>query len=539
MITVEKRPAQIAFAGNPLRYQVVSDAQYISPGTRTILELHFLGLDSTIGHNFQLSFMNMVLDFAISNGSNDLGLSIPPATSTDTLSSWSAKVGAAMAMNYYIHTYYDLVILGIDFFFIAKDFGAVYTMTYTNVNVIGISSLNHLPGVDTVVHPGFGVIAQVLDDQGVILGEDFRPVDSAGRIKFDLSDYLNSSIENFTIPHFTIPGTIDKLKSFIDGMKSYQVAFCEKYDGVIKKVWIEDFRSVVMGGLSREGLVKWNDGNAFWDSVTNQQRFLTWCPSGKLTTQNQLERLYFLNVANVTLTLNYRVFFTDGSNQNISSQYSATANSIIEIQVGYEDLDLGYLQPLKQVMGWNVWLNSGQQVISEVYNFNIDQTYKEYDRQFLFRNSFGWYDVMRATGKVNRILTFVKTEGYAVVEDFETVLNSPDRNFFSFETQTFTATTGWVTKQNQEWLRDFLISREVYEIIDGLLYPIKITSKKSTQGKDGDYNLSLDFEYARAYKDLYYSKSGNSEGENSGSITWDSVEERFDDSLITFDQTQY
>jgi len=258
-----------------------------------------------------------------------------------------------------------------------------------------------------------------------------------------------------------------------------------------------------------------------------------------LTTQNQLERLYFLNVANVTLTLNYRVFFTDGSNQNISSQYSATANSIIEIQVGYDDLDLGYLQPLKQVMGWNVWLSSGQQVISEVYNFNIDQTYKEYDRQFLFRNSFGWYDVMRATGKVNRILTFVKTEGYAVVEDFETVLNSPDRNFFSFETQTFTATTGWVSKQSQEWLRDFLISREVYEIIDGLLYPIKITSKKSTQGKDGDYNLSLDFEYARAYKDLYYSKSGNSEGENSGSITWDSVEEKFDDSLITFDQTQY
>ena len=131
---------------------------------------------------------------------------------------------------------------------------------------------------------------------------------------------------------------------------------------------------------------------------------------------------------------------------------------------------------------------------------------------------------MRATGKVNRILTFVKTEGYAVVEDFETVLNSPDRNFFSFEIQTFTATTGWVSKQSQEWLRDF---------------PIKITSKKSTQGKDGDYNLSLDFEYARAYKDLYFSKSGNAEGENSGSITWDSVEEKFDDSLITFDQTQY
>jgi hypothetical protein len=191
------------------------------------------------------------------------------------------------------------------------------------------------------------------------------------------------------------------------------------------------------------------------------------------------------------------------------------------------------------VIGWSVFLTDGSEPISETYEFILDPHYKEFDRQFLFRNSFGWYDAIRVTGKVESTLTHDRTEGYRIIEDPETDFNAPDKNFINFETQTFKATTGWVSKNAQNWLRDFLLTKEVYEIINGRIYPVKITSKKSTKGKDGDYNLMLDFEYSRAYKDVFYSPSGFGDSQFPRTLTADLTIFTADSTVLTADQTQY
>ncbi len=545
MITVEKRPPVLAFAGNPLRYQVVSDSLYSNVGVKAAIELLFLDVDRTIGHRFTLGFMNMILDFAISDDSNELGNHIPPASLTDTYTTWCTKVRSALAKNYFIYTYYDvLVIFGNDIWLVAKEKGSFYSLTFTNVDVTGIAQNFLRAGVDIQTYPGFGILAQVIDENNRIIGEDFRPVDADGRTRFDMSEYVNAALEDFVKPHFSIPGTTNKLICYPDGVKFYRVAFIEKYEGVTKRVWVDWDLWGLMGGLSRDGLVRWNESNPFWNLADNLTRFLTWCPSGKFTTFNQLERLFFFNQAHVLLSLNYTVYFDDDSHTDVTlASIAATPNSIMELQAGYLDLDLGSLEPTKQVTGWKVWLTSGGDIVSvsQEYEFTVDLGYKEFDRQFIFRNSFGWYDVMRATGKVESSLEHEHTEGYTIVEEAETSFNAPDKNFSVKESQVFKATTGWVTKNTQNWLRDFLLSKEVYEIIDGKVYPVKITSKKTVRNKDADYNLYLEFEYSRAYKDLYFSFSSDIGGGAlpSDKITWDNIDITFDQIDITFDQIVY
>ena len=504
MITVEKRPPLNAFAGNPLRYQVLSNSLYSNVGVKAYCELQFTAMDHTTGHHFTLSFMNMILDFAISDGNNESGQQIPKATLSDTISSWTAKVLMAIRENYYLYTYYDIVGSSTTILFTAKEKGSFYTMGFTNINVTTISQYHHMTGVDVQAYPGFGILAQVLDENNRVIGEDFRPVDSDGRARFDMSEYINAFLEG--VSALIVPDTGDIIRSSIDGIKLYQVAFCEKYEGVTKRMFLDYGRRALKGGLSREALVYWNEGNPFWSSINNSQRFLTWCPSGKLTTARQVERLFYFNQSNVQLDLNYRVFFSDNTHQDVSlGTFLATPYSIIEIQSGYIDLGLGSVQPTKEVTGWKVWLENTGDTVSEIFEFSLDARYKEFDRQFFFRNSFGWYDAMRATGKVEPTLEYERTEGYTIVEDEENDFNAPDKDFSVLESQTFKASTGWVNKATQNWLRDFLLSREIYELVDEKVYAVKITSKKSSQQKDGDYNLSLDFEYCRSYKDLYFS----------------------------------
>jgi hypothetical protein len=548
MITIEKHPSSVIFAGNPILFNVISDALYAAAGVKAYCELKFTDIDQTLGHSFQLSFMNQVFDFIIANDNNDLGLSIPPAAGGDTPTTWCAKVGTAMSENYFLHTNYDIVISNTvpSILFTAKNPGAFYSMTFTNVNVTGIIQYHQITGVDSQLYPGFGILAQILDENDDIIGEDLRPPDSNGRVQFDVSEYLNSFLEGFIPPHFTIPVNANKTSSFENGIKKFRMAFAEKYIGVSKRLHIDDFHYAVMGGLSRETLSWWNEQvSGFFDDVNNKKRFLTWAPRQKNTTIDQLERLYFLvsDPAIISLTPSIQVMFTDGTNQTITLNAVSLPNfGVIELQVGYTDLNLSNIQPAKTVQGWRVWMSNSSGIVSEIFTFNLDTRTREYDRQFIFRNSFGWYDVALFKGLIESDLEYVYNQGNIILEDIETVYNSPDKNFQTTEQQTFIGTTGWFSKDYLEWMRDMFRSTEIYEIINGRCYSVIITVQKVLKSKDGNDNLQYNIEYRRSYQDIFYSPipddGSNNGGDDPVPFTADTTYISADSTEQTSDQTQ-
>ena len=82
----------------------------------------------------------------------------------------------------------------------------------------------------------------------------------------------------------------------------------------------------------------------------------------------------------------------------------------------------------------------------------------------------------------------------------------------NMERQTFKANTGWMhfhsenAEEYRNWLRDFLLSKEVFQLIGNTLVPVRITTTSLLHDKDKEYRYALEFEFVRAFTDEYYTK---------------------------------
>jgi hypothetical protein len=55
-------------------------------------------------------------------------------------------------------------------------------------------------------------------------------------------------------------------------------------------------------------------------------------------------------------------------------------------------------------------------------------------------------------------------------------------------------------------LRDFVLSKEVYQVIGDTLKPIRITNSSLSRGKDRDTLKAFTFEFINAFTDEYFTK---------------------------------
>jgi hypothetical protein len=516
MISVVTRPPLISFAGNPVRYALESDNFTSSSGTNASLTIDFDDIDEFEDHTFALNTPSRSEVFLLKDTDPGNGNTIPTAGLGESGADWIIDIVAALAKNYFLYNNYDITYGATSITLDAKLEGTDFTLRCVNTDVVGIAEGAHTDGADICYRTGFGVLLGLYDGSNNLIGEDFRSVDNFGDAVFDLSDYLVALMEQFTPPAFHITPAVNNSSLHYYGIKQYFIRFCEKYTNTTLALYPDDInyavRYAVMGGLSREAMAWWNDQDAsFWENPVNLMRFLTWCPRAKNTTTTQLERLFFLvcNIDNLDLTPHIEVTFDDNSTSVFTlDAISMEKFCVVELQVGYQDLLLGEIHPEKTVIGWKVWLANESGSVSEAFPFTLDERIREYDRQFIFRNSFGWYDTALMTGKIEQGIEFDRTTGYTILEEQESVYNAPDKAFLNKEQQTYKGSTGWLKKDCLDWFRDMFLSKEIYEVIDGRCYPVIITSKKVVKGKDAEYNLQLDIEYCRSYNDVFYSPVG-------------------------------
>jgi hypothetical protein len=92
-------------------------------------------------------------------------------------------------------------------------------------------------------------------------------------------------------------------------------------------------------------------------------------------------------------------------------------------------------------------------------------------------------------------------------DDAETPYNAPGSYTMITESQTFKANSGWLTREFQNYLRDFMLSADIFEVEGTSLLKCLLTSKKTSLFKDTDYNYALAFEYERGYDDFFFQGS--------------------------------
>jgi hypothetical protein len=440
------------------------------------------------------------------------------ASESDTFSTWAEKIYNALAANYHLATGFEITLAAAEgasraIRFDARDYGDRNIITYTAGDATGIAQATQSDGTEPELRENFGIVASLWQND-VKEAEEIKPVDSTGRATFDLSDYLMSLIDadaRFTWPE--VSGTNTYQRS--DYLLAYRVSLAEKYSGTVRKMTFGEEVHAIGGGLSRETLMRLNeDSEEFFGVAANKQKFLTWSPPLREIGTGIFQKLFFAFQDPTDDYTQWRpvctVLFENGSVQTIypAALASITPWSVVEIIVGYDHLGLGLLNPTSAVVRWHISLqNELYETISEVKAFQLDSDFYENERQFLFRNSFSAYDIVRFTGQMEMTAEFERQVGNRVITDEVTGINAPGRMFLNTETQNMKTSSGWIPLAEKKHLRDMLLSREVYEIIDGKLYPIVIKTSKAQQMLSDAVTLhSLEIEYERAYNDTFWSE---------------------------------
>ena len=89
-------------------------------------------------------------------------------------------------------------------------------------------------------------------------------------------------------------------------------------------------------------------------------------------------------------------------------------------------------------------------------------------------------------------------------DEVETSFNAPGTYTMIKESQSYKANSGWLTKDYLNFLRDFMLSGDIFEVDGSRLLKCLLTSKKTAMFKDLEYNYSLAFEYESAYDDFFF-----------------------------------
>jgi len=211
-------------------------------------------------------------------------------------------------------------------------------------------------------------------------------------------------------------------------------------------------------------------------------------------------------MTNIKLRANF--YFIDGTSQLNYPLYSLDLPSdkgVLEMTVSPYYIKGAATQP-ENISYYEVWMEYASTRISEIRTYRIDFTPYENQRYFLFLNSLGGYDTFRTTGQVTDLLNYERTSVNKVLGSDFTEMNHQTAPSFISEIKTFKAHTGWLSREDITWVRDFLLSKQIYQIRYNKLIPIIITSTQAQQFVDQETLYSIEFEYREAFYSEYYTR---------------------------------
>jgi hypothetical protein len=517
MITLQTTPPEVFFAGNPVLYKIGTDNQLEYAGQFCSFDIVVTAADTTAGHTISFAFPSKTILFSTATTPDDSGTQILKAVNSANFATWAQTLFDCFQSNFEISSRFQITLGGATGYnrtisFTAIEKGASSNCLITH-NLVTVTVMSFVSGLNAVMQNDFCIVGSLWDQDMRLLASDVKPVDNSGNVTFDFSEYLSAMLDYKSMPHFTFPFDPDvNMKLFSDFVMPFYASFAERYGGGTKKLHFDILKNAFPGGLNRETLMFYNSNDTdFFSIPDNLKCFMTWAPMVKVSDKIVPEKLFFYIGPKPTfdvIEINVNVHFTNGTSQLLEGGGAVFMNSVIECSVGYAQLKFDTLFPALTISSWDVWLSISGTPCSEVRTFIIDPAIYENERIFIFQNSFGRaYDVVRFTGKGSVNLSIDFSIGNAENIDDFSIFNSPAKKFSPAESQRMVTNSGWISREMKDYLREMLLSRQVFEYKDDLLYPIVITTNSVKEHFiDDEYLYSLELEYDRAYRDFFFSR---------------------------------
>lgn len=502
-ITVTKTPSVISPIGNELLLQLQTDNRYSTLGSAASVTFSFTGIDTIVGRTFVLAYGELTLQFYLAVSPDDSGTQIRCATGGMPVDYWMVWFAEDLMRNYYLRRDFDCVVdTGDDTITLtAKESGTDYNVI-TSFNNIANVAIAEVAGVDPVARENYELMCLVDILNGSTwesLNEDRITPDADGLAEFDLHDlFCPELVAEHTWPE--VPETFHAKRS--NHIKRYALYYAELYENSVKGlISYPDTVYAILGGFDYKMLAGLNGAEySLLDFITTYKSFLTWQPTSKTINRTQPEKLYFLVYNAITsIEVHIKVYYTDGTDsgdQELETISPVVQFEVYELMVGYHQIDFSKWSA-KDILKYEIWLedNAGN-VQSQTREFILETKTFRHERIFMFRNSFGSFDTFRATGRKTQLNEYE----HMIVEKND-VGFSLQEQYQVLERSVFTINSGWITFAQRNWLRELLLSREVYEIIGDYKFPIIIQDEKSDLRDDDNYLHSLEINYRFAFKD--------------------------------------
>lgn len=513
-----KSPPAVSLVGNEILFKVNTDNQYSNYGSYAELIIRWTTGDSN-GNSFTLAWGNHEIEFTCATTPDDSGLQYPVYTS-GSVDNWVESLVPYFKANYLLSKDFTVVWQASGSIIRIKSFnkGSQYSFTLTP-GTSNIIIYNNTAGIDPVTREFYSLNCRVwIPGTGIadyiLLGEISLTPDADGNVLFKIQEYLNSQL-SFGFEWPEEPTTFLFKKA--NAIAKYFIEYAEKFDNEGKKLFSTEGTETytVLGGIDRIALAKLNEENkSWWDKFLFKKDFLTNQPRQLYISKTQPIKLSFLvwKSGITSIKLKTHITYLDGLSSTLVKSISASQYEAFECILSLLKLGID----ADEVDNYEVWLtDQDDNRISISRYFYIDHVYRENERTFLFQNSLGSVEALRFSGVSETKVNLDRSSIAIINEESFTWRNFEIRNNFNIETQKFKFNSGWLNnlavypKQFADYLREFYLSRGIYELINNRLYPILITSKKQFIDESDESLTYVEFEAERAYTDKYFGQDEN------------------------------
>lgn len=263
---------------------------------------------------------------------------------------------------------------------------------------------------------------------------------------------------------------------------------------------------VMLGGIDK---LRFPTINYFTSYISTNKKFLTWAPLEKEVQRLQEDYLNFwvYALATTSLKLIIKAYYDDGTDETstISTTAGVKYGQLYQIPAGPANSGVAAINPAKNLIKYELWLtDQADSLISEVRTYRLAPFTHPLTRYFMFLNSLGSYEVMYfkgqadITAKVQKdiIQKHLPSDYSALQGEFETN-NGTLRDEGNYSSGYF---KGAYAAAWQEYMKDFLLSSRVYELVGQTRKPVNVITDSFQYEVDQDYKHFVQFRTIEAYE---------------------------------------
>lgn len=331
-----------------------------------------------------------------------------------------------------------------------------------------------------------------------------------GTVRFDVGSVISPYLDYYT-PRTDLARPIE----CISQRKRYQVTTTFDAPGLFPPEWYDlpviyeppVYYYAMKGGLAKEA---WHYKEFFTKIVQENKMPLLFSAAKELTDPEALKFIYWIypNDDNAAQTLTYTIYCSDGTTVTKTNTNLLTSGkwSVNCAPAGFNQSGLDALVPLnKSAVKYSIKVTTAGGSVVDEYFFNLDNR-NFYDKYFLlYRNSIGGLDTVRLLGEVDLAAAYDRQQARRTLPpDWFNSAEITDEA--TEETFSYTADTGFMSKEQLLKLRDLFLSREKYCLQPSTsnLQPIAITSNKVKFYSNKDNLVSTSIEWQTCFINSFF-----------------------------------